>query len=125
MYWAYKLWHDPTGSTQEGLFRNDSKLSSVKVAKLDALSHPYPQEIAGTPTGMSWDATGRRLTFSYHPRRATGRTVVFVPHHTYPHGYTVVVNGGRVRSGAGTQHLTIVAGRHSRVVTVTVRRRAP
>jgi endoglycosylceramidase len=123
MYWAYKLWNDPTGSSDEGLFRDDARLSSVKVAKLDLLSHPYPQEIAGTPTAMVWNATTRTLRFSYRPKRSTGLTVVFVPHHTYPHGYTVSVHGGRLRSGGHGTHVRIAAARHVRVVTVLVRSR--
>ena len=96
MYWAYKLWHDPTGGAHEGLFRNDAKLSSVKRAKLAVLVHPYPQAIAGAPTSMSWDAATKVLQFSYTPDRATGLTDVFLPASTCGHGCSVDVTGGHV-----------------------------
>ena len=38
MYWAYKLWNDPTGSQDEGLFHDDADRHSVKRGKLDSCS---------------------------------------------------------------------------------------
>jgi endoglycosylceramidase len=124
MYWAYKLWHDPTGSAEEGLFTEDALPSTVKTAKLDVLSHPYPQEIAGTPISMSWDPDSRTLTFSYRPRGDTGATVVFVPSRMHPERYSITVSGGSVRSGRGTSHIRVVAARSDPTVTVTLRPRS-
>ncbi|HVV75524.1 MAG TPA: cellulase family glycosylhydrolase [Mycobacteriales bacterium] len=96
MYWQYKHWADPTGGGNEGLFADDSKLSSVKTAKLAVLVHPYPQAIAGTPTSMSWNATAKTLRFGYVPNRSTGLTDVFLPALTCHHGCTIKVKGGKV-----------------------------
>ena len=118
MYWAYKLWHDPTGGANEGLFRNDGKLSSVKKAKLAVLVHPYPQAIAGTPTSMSWDATSHVLRFSYSPKRSIGLTDVFLPALTCSHGCSVKVSGGKVVRR--TARHAYVDARGTGNVTVTV-----
>lgn len=96
MYWQYKLWHDPTGGSDEGLFRDDAKLSSVKRAKLQVLVHPYPQAIAGTPTALSWDPATKILRFSYRPRPAIGPTDVFLPSLTCGHGCSLRVTDGTV-----------------------------
>src|SRR5262249_54995136 len=79
MYWAYKLWNDPTGSSAEGLFKDDANPTTLKTAKLDVLSHDYPQAVAGTPTALTWEADIKTMTLSYAPNRATGITDVFIP----------------------------------------------
>ena len=119
MYWAYKLWHDPTGGPNEGMFRHDAKLSSVKQAKLAVLVHPYPQAIAGTPTSMTWDDTARVLEFSYTPDRAAGLTDVFLPDLTCSRGCSVAVTGGRVVRQAGL-HAYIDAAPDTNKVIVKV-----
>ena len=120
LYWAYKLWHDPTGGANEGLFTDDAKLSSVKKAKLAVLVHPYPQAIAGVPTSMSWDATKRVLQFSYTPDRTTGLTDVFLPSLTCASGCSVKVAGGSVvRRTADHAYLDARAGAKTVTVTVT------
>lgn len=119
LYWAYKTWNDPTGSSNEGLFRNDAKLGSVKKAKLRTLFHPYPQAIAGTPTSMRWHPARRRLDVSYLPRTCGAPTVVEVPPGFYPRGYRVHVSGGRVVT-ASRHRLTLRSKRGARSVTVSV-----
>ena len=109
MYWAYKLWDDPTGSSHEGLYGDDSQPATLKTAKTDVLVHPYPQAVAGIPTASSWDATTKVMNLTYTPRRATGLTDVFVPARTYAKGYTTVVTGGQVRSAAQARHVLIDA----------------
>ncbi|HVT21260.1 MAG TPA: cellulase family glycosylhydrolase, partial [Mycobacteriales bacterium] len=119
MYWQYKHFTDPTGGSNEGLFRQDTKLSSVKRDKLAVLVHPYPQAIAGTPTSMSWDATAKVLRFSYTPKRATGRMDVFLPALTCAKGCAVKVAGGKVvRRTARHAYIAARTGAHSVAVTV-------
>ncbi len=120
MYWAYKHWDDPTGGDNEGLFRDDSSLRSVKKDKLAVLVHPYPQAVAGTPTSISWDTATSVLRFSFTPDRSTGLTDVFVPRWTYQDGYSVRVSGGRVVSGLGTRHVLVDASRNTSSVDVVV-----
>jgi len=121
MYWAYKLWNDPTGSRFEGLYTDDSQPSSLKTAKVDVLVHPYPQAIAGVPTSLQWDPATKVMDLMFTPRRATGLTDVFVPARTYPAGYTTVVNGGTVRSAPGAAHVLVDADAGASSVQVIVR----
>jgi endoglycosylceramidase len=118
MYWAYKLWSDPTGSNNEGMFGDDAKPSTLKQAKLDVLFHPYPQEIAGTPTEIGWDASKSTMTLTYQPKAGTGLTDLFIPARFYPHGYSIDVSGGRVARVTG-QH-ALIAARSGPTVHVTV-----
>jgi endoglycosylceramidase len=120
MYWQYKHWADPTGGTNEGLYRVDAKPSTVKRAKLAVLVHPYPQAIAGTPTSMSWNAKSKVLRFSYTPRRATGQTDVFLPALTCKHGCAVKVSGGKVVRRTA-RHAYISARRGVGTVAVTIK----
>jgi endoglycosylceramidase len=120
MYWAYKEWNDPTGSSDEGLYGNDAQPSTVKAAKVSLLAYPYPQAVAGTPLAVSWDRSDRVLSFSYRPDPATGLTDVFVGDGTYPQGYTVSVSGGSVRAGSSASHVLISATEQSKTVTVVV-----
>jgi len=119
MYWAYKLWNDPTGSDNEGMFGDDAKPSTLKQGKLDVLFHPYPQEIAGTPTAIGWDASTSTMTLTYTPKAGTGLTGLFIPSRFYKDGYTIDVSGGRVAKTAG-QHALISAKSGARTVQVTV-----
>jgi endoglycosylceramidase len=119
MYWQYKHFTDPTGGTNEGLFRDDAKLSTLKRDKLAVLVHPYPQAIAGTPTSMSWIAASKVLRFSYTPKPATGRTDVFLPALTCKHGCVVKVSGGKVVRH--TKRHAFVAANGAGTVTVTVK----
>jgi endoglycosylceramidase len=122
MYWQYKHWADPTGGSNEGLYRDDARPSTVKTAKLAVLVHPYPQAIAGTPTSMSWDAASTTLRFAFTPRRATGRTDVFLPKLTCKHSCTVKVSNGKVVRRTA-RHAYIAARSGVQSVTVTVRAR--
>jgi endoglycosylceramidase len=121
MYWAYKDFNDPTGSPNEGLYGDDTKPSTLKNKKVDVLVHPYPQAIAGVPTSLSWDPTTKVMDATYAPRRSTGRTDVFVPSRTYPHGYVAVVTGGRVTSAPQARHLLIEADPGATSVHVIVK----
>ena len=124
MYWAYKLWDDPTGSQDEGLFLDDANPHSVKRAKLRTLVRPYPQATAGTPTSLSWDHTSKVMRFTYTPDRKTGLTDVFVPWLTYGRrGYRVTVTDGQVVRGLGRRHLMIDARAGVATVSVVVRPR--
>lgn len=72
---------------------------NVHSDKLDALVRPYPQSIAGTPTGFRYDAARRSFSLEYSTLRAeagaAGRfpaqseTRVFVPRRHFPHGIRV------------------------------------
>ena len=118
MYWAYKAWDDPTGQpATEGMFAKDDDLSTLIAGKADVLIRPYPQAIAGVPTSLSWDAAASVMQLTYRAGNQKAPTDIFVPSRHYPHGYRVMVTGGRVISKPGATHLLITA-RPGTTVTV-------
>jgi endoglycosylceramidase len=117
----------------EGIVRNIRRPptgTNVKWAKLAVLVRPYPQLIAGTPVGWSWNATDRVFRLTYVTKRPGGRrlaaglaTQVFVPGLHYRRGYRVRVTGGRVTSMPDAAELTIVATGTAHRVSVLLRPR--
>ena len=107
-HWAYKFWNDPTTADgDQGLFRDDRDLTSVKRAKLRTLVRTYAQATAGRPLEMRFDAETGAFLFRYRPDRSIrAPTRIFVSPLHYEHGYAVRVRGGRV------------VDRSARVVTV-------
>ncbi|OQZ98050.1 cellulase family glycosylhydrolase [Mycolicibacter algericus] len=99
---------------------------NVNWDKLDVLAQPYPQEISGTPTSLSFN--NGVLSFAYSTDRADGtgsfdagsQTTISVPASQYPNGYTVNVTGGTVTSAANASVLTISSASGATTVTVTV-----
>jgi endoglycosylceramidase len=102
--------------------------SNVNATYLGSLSRAYPQSVAGTPRGWSYDPATRRFALSYSTARADGRgrfarkalTEIVVPHRQYPKGYAVQVDGGVVVSRAGAQILKIRRRAGATGVGVTV-----
>ncbi|HVU74002.1 MAG TPA: cellulase family glycosylhydrolase [Mycobacteriales bacterium] len=124
MYWAYKHWDDPTGGTNEGLFKDDANPATIKSAKLDVLAHTYPQAVAGTPTALRWEADIKTMTLTYTPRRSTGLTDVFIPPGEYANGYKTVVTNGHVvsdRAATGGGRHVLVDADGTATVTVVVK----
>ncbi len=119
-YWAYKNSGDPTGGSVEGLFSDDSDLSTLKPAKADVLIRPYARAIAGTPQAMSFDGASKQFNLSYTPRAATAPTEIFVPARHYPKGYRVTVQGGQVTSAANATVLTIANNAGAAQVQLTI-----
>jgi len=97
-HWAYKFWNDPTTADgDQGLFRDDRDLTSVKRAKLRTLVRTYAQATAGRPLEMRFDAETGAFLFRYRPDRSIhAPTRIFVSPLHYEHGYAVRVRGGRV-----------------------------
>ncbi|MGH8505517.1 MAG: cellulase family glycosylhydrolase [Stenotrophobium sp.] len=111
MYWAYKNWVDVPGGAGDGsLFGNDDDNSTLRAAKLDVLSEPYPVAVAGTPDHYGFDPGSAQFELSFTPDHSIqAATVVFAAPRHYPHGYRVQITGGRVLSPAGSPYLTVVA----------------
>jgi endoglycosylceramidase len=121
-YWAYCGCSDPTtqgpGETQ-AIVKDPAKPpvgDNLKRAKLDVLVRPYPQLIAGTPSGWKFDPSAKLFTLDYSTKRPDGGTFggrplteVFVPKRQYPHGYAVQVQGAGVASRRGDQMLALRA----------------
>jgi endoglycosylceramidase len=77
-YWHYCECQDPTtsGSGVQAIVVDASQPptgSNVKREKLDVLSQPYPQVVAGTPLDFDYDETTRQLEVSYSTRAPNGR----------------------------------------------------
>ena len=149
-YWHYCECLDPTtsGTGHQAIVIDPNQPptgSNVKQSKLDVLSEPYPQVVAGTPTGYGFDPSTRRFTLTYSTKGPTGKkfarrlhrrhsrkrsktkfrqTQIFVPPDHYPAGYTVAVRGGGIASKPNASLLRVVACPRKRNVRVTVVPRA-
>jgi endoglycosylceramidase len=93
--------------------------------KLRALARPYPQLVAGTPLGWSFDPSSRRFELTYSLRRATGdgrfhggRSVVFLPRVQYGKEPRVRVSGARADQRG--PRLVLRAERGAKRVSVVV-----
>ena len=143
-YWHYCECLDPTtsGSGTQAIVIDPNQPPSganVKQAKLDVLSEPYPQVVAGTPTSYGFDDATRRFTLAYSTRGPTGKnfarrpkhnrkrskskfrqTQIFLGQDGYPGGYAVSVNGGGIASKRKASLLRVIACPGRRNVSVTV-----
>ncbi len=125
-HWAYKFWNDPTtADDDQGLFRDDRDLRSVKQAKLRRLVRTYAQATAGTPLLMRFDATTGAFRFRYRPDRSVSApTRIFVSPLHYPRGYDVRVAHGRLVGRTGRTLRVRATSRRPVVVQVTARERS-
>jgi endoglycosylceramidase len=144
-YWHYCECLDPTtsGSGTQAIVIDPNQPptgANVKQAKLDVLAEPYPQVVAGTPTGYGFDPATGRFALTYSTRGPTGKrfarrprskrsarkkakfrqTQVFVPRDHYPSGYSAVVRGGGIASKPKAALLRVIACRGRANVSVTV-----
>jgi hypothetical protein len=133
-YWHYCQCADPTtsgGGPTQALVLDPARPPSganLRTAKLETLSRPYPQALAGVPDRLRFDDGSRRFELDFAARRAGGGGFRFgadsqlhVPRRRYPGGYDVRVSGGEALSAANHQLLRIrtCAGR-SRIGIVVV-----
>jgi endoglycosylceramidase len=125
--WAYCGCGDPTttgpGDVQAVVLdpAKPPRGSNLATGKLDMLSRPYPQVVAGTPTLLRFDRRTRRMELRYRPK-GRGTTEIALPRRQYPRGYSVRVAGGRVRSKPGARRLVVLAKPGAREVRVTLTR---
>ena len=142
-YWHYCECRDPTtsGSGVQAIVVDPSLPptgSNVKQAKLDVLSQPYPQLIAGTPRGWTFDPATRVFRLSYSTKGPTRKgfsrrlrkpskralaarqTEIFLGRARYPKGYRASVRGGAVVSKPRAGVLKVIACPGRRAVRVTV-----
>jgi len=144
-YWHYCECLDPTtsGSGTQAIVIDPSQApsgSNVKQAKLDVLSEPYPQVVAGTPTSYGFDPLTRRFSLAYSTKGPTGKnfarratrhsarrskekfrqTQIFLGPDRYPSGYKVSVKGGGIASKRKASLLRVIACPGRRNVSVTV-----
>jgi endoglycosylceramidase len=104
--------------------------SNVFTDKLALIERPYPQIVAGTPTGWSFDPETKVFELDYSTKAPKGKrlrgkvkTAVYVPEIHYPDGYRVVVAGARIRSARDSDLLVLQRSKQAQEVSVTVRPR--
>ena len=121
-HWSYKFWNDPTTADgDQGLFRDDADLSSVKRQKLRRLVRTYPQATAGRPLTMRFDPDTGDFLFRYRPNRSIpAPTRIFVSPLHYPEGHRVRVEQGQVVHRS--PRLVTVEASSEHVVTVRITR---
>lgn len=103
--------------------------SNVDQKKLDVLSRPYPQSIAGTPLEWNFDADSKTFTFSYTTIKANGEgrfdgngnTVIYVPERHYPNGYSVEVNGAHALPNETNKQRLDIGCAETDEISVTIR----
>jgi endoglycosylceramidase len=125
MFWSYTGYVDPYASDGRLLPPTDA---NVNHAMIDTLARPYPQLVAGTPGGWSFDPSTRVLSLRYSTARAAGggsfpagaETDVAVPSVQYPGGYGVAAVGARVVSQPGASLLRLAQCPGAGQVTATI-----
>jgi len=120
MYWAYKVWDDPTtADTKQGLFFDDADVTTTR-PKVRTLVRTYPQATCGTPQALSFDPRTGAFGYRYVAGVCAGQpTEIFVSPLHYPDGYDVQVSGGVVTGRAPHNRLLLRAAPGT-TVTVTI-----
>ncbi len=118
IYWSWKYYADPTGSSAESLLVSGGKLRSTALV----LSRAYPEAVAGRPISFSYSPESNVFRLRYAPNhRIHAPTVIFVPTSIhYPHGYCARVTGGKITSVPGSNLLDVQNASNARLVAVNV-----
>ncbi len=118
IYWAWKYYDDPTGSSAEGLVQPDGSYSPI----VTVLSRTYPQAVAGVPNSIIFNTFTGAFNLVYAPTlSAQGVTTIDVAaSQHYQNGWCAAVKGGRITSKPGATHLTVQTVGHPSQVYVTV-----
>ena len=118
IYWAWKYYDDPTGSSDEALAAPDGRPGPTAAV----LAQVYPEAVAGRPVSFSFDPETARFQLVYVPsNRVRAPTVIAVPRAGhYPSGFCTTVEGGRIISAPGADELLVANERSAALVTVTL-----
>jgi endoglycosylceramidase len=118
IYWAWKFYDDPTGSSAEGLVETDGTYSPV----VTVLSRTYPQAVAGDPNSVIFNPFTGAFNMVYAPTDAAHgvTTIAIAASEHYPNGWCSAVKGGRITSSPGATHLTVQTVGHPAQVYITV-----
>jgi endoglycosylceramidase len=118
IYWAWKYYDDPTGSSAEGLVQPDGSYSPI----VTVLSRTYPQAVAGDPNSTVFNPFTGAFSMVYAPTQAAkGVTTVFIAaSQHYPTGWCAAVKNGRITSKPGASHLTVQTVGHPPQVYMSV-----
>jgi endoglycosylceramidase len=118
IYWAWKFYDDPTGSSAEGLVQPDGSYSPI----VTVLSRTYAQAVAGDPNSTIFNAFTGAFSMVYAPTlAANGVTTVFVAaSQHYPNGWCAAAKNGKITSKPGASHLTVQTVGHPAQVYISV-----
>ena len=118
IYWAWKYYDDPTGSSAEGLVQPDGSYSPV----VAVLSRTYPQAVAGDPNSVIFNPFTGAFNMVYAPTEAAHgvTTIAIAASQHYPNGWCSAVKGGRITSKPGATRLTVQTVGHPAQVYITV-----
>src|SRR6202044_3668376 len=102
IYWAWKYYDDPTGSSAEGLVQPDGSYSPI----VTVLSRTYPQAVAGDPNSTVFNPFTGAFSMVYAPTQAAnGVTTVFIAaSQHYPTGWCAAVKKERITSKPVSSH---------------------
>ena len=121
MWWSWRYYNDPTGSSDEALI-NDAQVLSPSAL---AISTTYPMAVAGTPLASVLDPVDGQYSLTYLPNpKITAPTSIFVSQQSYTAGYCTVVVGGRITSKPGSGILTVSSSAGADVTVVRILPRA-
>ncbi|SDW26778.1 glycoside hydrolase family 5 protein [Marinobacter mobilis] len=132
--WQYWAWWNRDVCCErpdEGIISHPSMPpvdANLDQEKLDVLVRAYPRHIAGIPEHYSFDRNNKLFELRYSTQRPDGKgrfppgtvTEIFVPERHYSDGYRVIIEGGQVISGPGSETLRIVSYNDAEQVSVTV-----
>jgi endoglycosylceramidase len=118
IYWAWKYYDDPTGSSAEGLVQPDGSYSPI----VTVLSRTYPQAVAGDPNSVIFNPFTGAFNMVYAPTAAAHgvTTIAIAASQHYPNGWCSAVKGGQITSKPGASHLTVQTVGHPAQVYITV-----
>ena len=121
MWWSWRYYNDPTGSSDEALIDDQQVLSPSALA----ISTTYPMAVAGTPLSSVLDPVDGQYSLTYLPNpKIDAPTSIFVSPTSYVTGYCTVVVGGRITSKPGSGILTVSSAAGADVTVVRILPRA-
>ncbi len=105
IYWAWKYYNDPTGSSAEGLVLTNGTYSPI----VQVLSRTYPQEVAGVANAVLFNPFTGAFSMAFTPgASARGPTIVNVgAAQHYPNGWCAAARGAKIVSAPGDTHLQL------------------
>jgi endoglycosylceramidase len=116
---------------KQGLVRDLNKprtVPNLMVDRLNALTWPYPQAVAGMPLEWSFNPERRLFQMSYDSNSPSGRrldvnalTEIVLPSERFKNGYEVFVEGARVVSPRNADKLVILNQSDAKIVKILVK----
>ena len=134
IYWTYV---NPApvsflpGAYKQGLVWDLNKprtAPNLMVDRLNALTWPYPQALAGTPLEWSFNPERRLFQMSYDSNSPSGRrldvnalTEIILPPERFKNGYEVFVEGAKVVSPRNADTLVLLNQSDAKIIKIVVK----